>query len=384
MVLNIAMDGPVGAGKSSIADAVAKRLGILHLDTGAMYRAIGLTALEKGVPVQDEQAVTALCQALSMTVGHAADGQHTLVDGRDVTGFIRTPEVSMAASTVAKYAGVRAAMVALQRRLAQETPMLVDGRDIGTRVLMNAPVKIFLTASAEERARRRYQEMVNKGMDANFDDVLRDLRARDEQDTHRAVDPLRAAEDAVTVDSTHLTFDEVVEAILRIVADKTGAHGHERAESAGKAGEEAGKEEFPASYGCSGQKKHHLYDWTRDFLDLLPPVLLYALHGQEKLNLDAPYIVIANHTSFADPIIAAMLIRRYEVNFLGKIELAKAPVIGKLLMHLHMIPVDRHHSDMEAMRACLRVTKAGGVLGIFPKARATKRGLWSTLSPAWR
>ena len=104
MVLNIAMDGPVGAGKSSIADAVAKRLGILHLDTGAMYRAIGLTALEKGVPVQDEQAVTALCQALSMTVGHAADGQHTLVDGRDVTGFIRTPEVSMAASTVAKYA----------------------------------------------------------------------------------------------------------------------------------------------------------------------------------------------------------------------------------------------------------------------------------------
>lgn len=221
MVLNIAMDGPVGAGKSSIADAVAKRLGILHLDTGAMYRAIGLTALEKGVPVQDEQAVTALCQALSMTVGHAADGQHTLVDGRDVTGFIRTPEVSMAASTVAKYAGVRAAMVALQRRLAQKTPMLVDGRDIGTRVLMNAPVKIFLTASAEERARRRYQEMVNKGMDANFDDVLRDLRARDEQDMHRAVDPLRAAEDAVTVDSTHLTFDEVVEAILRIVADKT-------------------------------------------------------------------------------------------------------------------------------------------------------------------
>ena len=97
MVLNIAMDGPVGAGKSSIADAVAKRLGILHLDTGAMYRAIGLTALEKGVPVQDEQAVTALCQALSMTVGHAADGQHTLVDGRDVTGFIRTPEVSMGA-----------------------------------------------------------------------------------------------------------------------------------------------------------------------------------------------------------------------------------------------------------------------------------------------
>jgi len=191
-----------------------------YLDTGAMYRAVTYEALKKGLT--DPAEITAMTKALDMEVKPSADAMHVIVDGEDVTPFIRTPEVSMAASTVAKYAGVRAAMVALQRRLAQETPMLVDGRDIGTRVLMNAPVKIFLTASAEERARRRYQEMRNKGMDANFDDVLRDLRARDEQDTHRAVDPLRAAEDAVTVDSTHLTFDEVVEAILRIVADKTG------------------------------------------------------------------------------------------------------------------------------------------------------------------
>ena len=222
MVLNIAMDGPVGAGKSSIADAVAKRLGILHLDTGAMYRAIGLTALEKGVPVQDEQAVTALCQALSMTVGHAADGQHTLVDGRDVTGFIRTPEVSMAASTVAKYAGVRTAMVALQRRLAQETPMLVDGRDIGTRVLMNAPVKIFLTASAEERARRRYRQQIEKGDMTPYEQVLAELNARDAQDMNRETDPLRQAEDAVLVDSTNMTPEQVVDAIIAVVEDVYG------------------------------------------------------------------------------------------------------------------------------------------------------------------
>ena len=222
MVLNIAMDGPVGAGKSSIADAVAKRLGILHLDTGAMYRAIGLTALEKGVPVQDEQAVTALCQSLSMTVGHAADGQHTLVDGRDVTGFIRTPEVSMAASTVAKYAGVRAAMVALQRRLAQETPMLVDGRDIGTRVLMNAPVKIFLTASAEERARRRYRQQIEKGDMTPYEQVLAELNARDAQDMNRETDPLRQAEDAVLVDSTNMTPEQVVDAIIAVVEDVYG------------------------------------------------------------------------------------------------------------------------------------------------------------------
>ncbi len=220
-MLNIAMDGPVGAGKSSIADAVAKRLDILHLDTGAMYRAVGLTALEKQVDVSDEQAVTALCETLRIAVRHGEDGQHTLVDGRDVTGMIRTPEVSMAASTVAKYQGVRTAMVALQRRLAAETPMLVDGRDICTRVLPDARVKIFLTASAEERARRRYLEMTMKGMAADYETVLRELRARDAQDMNRAVDPLRPAEDAVTVDTTSMSFEEVVTEILRIVAEKT-------------------------------------------------------------------------------------------------------------------------------------------------------------------
>jgi CMP/dCMP kinase len=220
-MLNIAMDGPVGAGKSSIADAVAKRLDILHLDTGAMYRAVGLTVLEKQIDVSDEQAVTALCDMLQITVCHGEDGQHTLVDGRDVTGLIRTPEVSMAASTVAKYQGVRTAMVALQRRLAAETPMLVDGRDICTRVLPDAKVKIFLTASAEERARRRYLEMTAKGMAADYETVLCELRARDAQDMNRAVDPLRPAEDAVTVDTTNMSFDEVVSEILRIVAEKT-------------------------------------------------------------------------------------------------------------------------------------------------------------------
>lgn len=224
--------------------------------------------------------------------------------------------------------------------------MLVDGRDIGTRVLMNAPVKIFLTASAEERARRRYQEMRNKGMDANFDDVLRDLRARDEQDTHRAVDPLRAAEDAVTVDSTSLTFDEVVEAILRIVADQDGGR-----MGMSEQNQPEKKKNFQHHMAVPG-KKSIIYTIARGIFWIYFHLFCF-MHctGREKLNLDAPYIVIANHTSFADPIIAAMLIRRYEVNFLGKIELAKAPVVGKLLMHLHMIPVDRHHSDMEAMRA---------------------------------
>ena len=222
MPMNIAIDGPVGAGKSSIADQVAQRLHILHLDTGAMYRTVALYMLRNGIDPQDEQTVSARCGEADVRVAYRDGAQRTMLGGEDVSDLIRTGEVSAAASAISKWPAVRRRMVAAQREIAATADMLIDGRDIGTRVLIDAPVKIFLTATPEERARRRYQEMVNKGMDANFDDVLRDLRARDEQDTHRAVDPLRAAEDAVTVDSTHLTFDEVVEAILRIVADKTG------------------------------------------------------------------------------------------------------------------------------------------------------------------
>ena len=220
MPINIALDGPVGAGKSTIADAVASRLGILHLDTGAMYRAIGLAALRAGINPSDEDAVTALCGRVDVGVAHQPDGQHTLLDGEDVTGLIRTEEVSMAASTVAKFAGVRRAMVAVQQRLAATTDMLVDGRDIGLRVLPDAPVKIFLTASPEERARRRWEQLREKGGSESYEQVLEDLKRRDYQDTHREVDPLQAVAEAVIVDTTGLSFEESVEKILAVVEAK--------------------------------------------------------------------------------------------------------------------------------------------------------------------
>ena len=220
MRLNIAIDGPVSAGKSSISDAVAKRLGILHLDTGAMYRALGLAVQRAGIDTQDEEKVVDLCRKLKVAVSHEADGQHTFVEGEDVTGMIRTPEVSMAASTVSRYAEVRQEMVRIQQQLAAETDMLVDGRDICTTVLPNATAKIFLTAAQEERARRRYLELKEKGMEEPYEKVLEELKARDEQDMNRPVEPLRQAPDAELVDSTSLTFDETVEAIVRIAEAK--------------------------------------------------------------------------------------------------------------------------------------------------------------------
>ena len=217
MPMNIAIDGPVGAGKSSIADAVAGKLGILHLDTGAMYRALALYALRSGVDLTDEAAVSACCAQADIAVGYADGRQRTLLSGEDVSDLIRTGEVSAAASVVSKWPAVRERMVALQQELARKGNMLIDGRDIGTVVLADSPCKIYLTASAEERARRRYLQNLEKGDNTPFEDVLAALNARDAQDMGRAVSPLRQAEDAVLVDSTDMTREEVVDAIVRIV-----------------------------------------------------------------------------------------------------------------------------------------------------------------------
>ena len=222
MPMNIAIDGPVGAGKSSIADRVAERLSILHLDTGAMYRAFGLYALREGADMSDENAMGALVEKADVQVRYENGAQRTLLFGEDVTDLIRSAEVSAAASAVSRYAAVRRRMVRAQQEMARREDMLIDGRDIGTVVLHDSPCKIYLTAAAEERARRRYLQNVAKGDMTPYEQVLRDLNARDEQDMNRKTDPLRRAEDAVLLDSTSMTEAETVEAILKIVEEVYG------------------------------------------------------------------------------------------------------------------------------------------------------------------
>ncbi len=222
MPMNIAIDGPVGAGKSSIADQVAARLNILHLDTGAMYRAFGLHALRSGVDLTSETALSALAEDVDVQVKYENGAQRTLLFGEDVSELIRTGEVSAAASAVSKWPAVRRRMVRAQQEMARTADMLIDGRDIGTVVLRDSPCKIFLTAAAEERARRRYLQQLAKGDSTPYEQVLRELNARDEQDMNRKTDPLRRADDAVLVDSTDMTQEETVEAIVRIVEDVYG------------------------------------------------------------------------------------------------------------------------------------------------------------------
>lgn len=217
--ISIAIDGPSGAGKSSIARKTAERFGFLYIDTGAIYRTVGLAAYRRGITPQDTSAVITMLPELHIALRHGGDGvQRMYLDGEDVSETIRLPEISMYASGVSAIPEVRAYLMEMQRSFARTQNVIMDGRDIGTVVLPDAGLKIFLTASSEARARRRQLELENKGQHVPFEEVLREMEQRDKNDTSRAAAPLRAAEDAVRLDTTELDFAgscAAVEALIR-------------------------------------------------------------------------------------------------------------------------------------------------------------------------
>lgn len=219
-MLSIAIDGPAGAGKSTLARNLADALGVLYLDTGAMYRAIGLAVLRSGIDPRDEAAVCAILPRIDVQVRLNQGVQDTLLSGESVSAFLRTPEVSMAASVTSAYGAVREKMVALQRQIAAGQQIVLDGRDIGTNVLPDAPFKFFITASPEVRAQRRFDEMRAKGENPDFDAVLADVKLRDHQDSTRAINPLCVAEDAVVIMTDDLDAQGVLAEVLKLIREK--------------------------------------------------------------------------------------------------------------------------------------------------------------------
>lgn len=213
----VAIDGPAGAGKSTIARALAAQLSFIYVDTGALYRTIGLSMLTRGIDINDPAAVAASLDGITVALRYVDGEQRVFLNGEDVSGRIRTPEVSMAASKVSAVPQVRAFLLKTQRDMAAAQPVIMDGRDIGTTILPNADVKIFLTASPEARAQRRFRELAEKRTPAPYDEVLRDMLQRDYDDEHRAVSPLRRAEDAVLVDTSDLTLEGSIDALRQIV-----------------------------------------------------------------------------------------------------------------------------------------------------------------------
>lgn len=222
MAFNIAIDGPAGAGKSTIAKTLAKELGYVYVDTGAMYRAMAYFFLQQGIDQNDEAAITAAVPGVDVTIRYEDGAQQVILNGENVTGSLRTEQVGNMASSTSVYPAVRKKLVALQQKLAQTTDVIMDGRDIGTCVLPDAQVKIYLTASVETRAKRRYKELVEKGEIADLSKIAADIEERDYRDMHREMSPLRQAEDAVLVDSSDMNIDEVVSAIRQIAEERRG------------------------------------------------------------------------------------------------------------------------------------------------------------------
>lgn len=218
-MINVAIDGPAGAGKSTIAKAVAKKLGFIYVDTGALYRTIALNAVRNGV-ADDRDGIVKMLNNTDVKLGFSDDGtQCVYLNGEDVSSLIRTPEISMGASKVSAIPEVRAFLLDLQRDIAKENDVIMDGRDIATVVLPNANVKIFLFASPECRAQRRYKELIEKGENVTFDEVLSDVNQRDYQDSHREIAPLKPTDESVMADTSALTLEESTELIINIIKE---------------------------------------------------------------------------------------------------------------------------------------------------------------------
>ena len=218
---SVAIDGPSGAGKSTVARRISEEFGFIYVDTGAIYRTVGLAAALRKLDPKNKEEVVSMLPEIGIRLAYGEDGlQHMYLDGEDVTSRIRTPEISLYASDVSAHPEVRAYLMEMQRSLARENDVVMDGRDIGTVVLPDAGLKIFLTASPEARARRRYDELLAKGQDVEYEDVLRDLKMRDENDSTREAAPLKAAEDALLLDTTEMDFEESCRAVAEMIRER--------------------------------------------------------------------------------------------------------------------------------------------------------------------
>lgn len=218
-MISIALDGPAGAGKSTVAKSVAQKLGFIYVDTGALYRTVGLKFLRDGYDTELNCDIDTVLKTIKVDIQFIDGAQHVFLNGEDVSDEIRSPKASMMASAVSAKPSVRAFLLEMQRKLARENNVLMDGRDIGTVVLPNATLKFFVTASVEERANRRYKELKEKGMDVNYDDIYKDIKTRDYNDSHRDIAPLKPAEDSIIFDTTGNTLEESVNKLITLIKE---------------------------------------------------------------------------------------------------------------------------------------------------------------------
>ncbi len=331
--INIAIDGPAGAGKSTMSRYIAQKLGIAYLDTGAMYRAAGLKYLK-----ESPDDIGSFAAKLDIDIKYFNNEMHIYSDGEDVTDKIRTKEVSIAASDIAVHRQVREKMVDIQRNIAKKLSLVMDGRDIGSFVLKDADIKIFLTATVEDRARRRFLELEQKGETPDMEEVKKDIAYRDNNDSTREFAPLVKAADAISFDTTGNTLEESKQLLYEFI-----------------------KEELMI-------KKYRI---TRAVIEISVKTLMRFFYkivvtGSENVPASGPLIICANHSSYLDVPVLQCYIRRL-ITFIAKKELYKVPVISFIVRSFDSIPVDRDSRDVSAAREAYKRLRRGRCIGIFPE-----------------
>ena len=334
-MIRIAIDGPGGAGKSTVAKSVAKPLGIIYVDTGALYRTIGLHMLKNGIDPKDAPNVAAALPDFTLELKFVDGKQTVLLDGEDVGDRIRTPEASMAASAVSAIKEVREYLLETQRNIAANNSVIMDGRDIGTVILPEAEVKIFLTASPEARAKRRYNELIAKGQTVTYEQVYTEMVERDKNDSTRDIAPCVPAEDAVMLDNSDLDLDGTINAVLEII-----------------------------------KKKRPVNKFYKRLHRVLAPMFRFVwrikVYGRDNVPADGAVMFCSNHIAAKDPIMIAASCKR-PITFIGKKELFKVPLLGWLIKKLGAIPLDRGGKDVGAIKTAVEALKNDGALAIFPQ-----------------
>jgi|GEM_PF-946 len=393
-MINIAIDGPAGAGKSTIAKAVAKSLQIIYLDTGAMYRATAYFALQNNIDVKDEEAVSKMFENFNMDITYEDGAQQIYVNGLNTTPYLREHYMSKAASDISALPVVRYKMVDLQREFAKTHDVVLDGRDIGTFVLPDANCKFFMTATPEERANRRYKELIEKGQTVDYDTLLQDIIQRDYNDSHREVAPLKQAEDAVLLDTTNMTIDEVIAEVKWVVESKVGKHNAQTEEPA-KQNEEQNDEE-PQGLKPFGkpssemppkvmqriktyykpEKSFRLYRFLRFILRPLQMILwpTKVINKENAFKIEGGGLYLCNHYSTFDSLIPIFVMFKKEAHILAKYELFTSRFGGWILHKLGAIPVRRGEADTDAVKAVLKVLKDDKKLLMYPEGTRNREG----------
>lgn len=383
MSINVALDGPSGAGKSTIAKAAAKKLEYVYVDTGALYRSIALYLIEHKVDLDNIDDIKSSLSGIDLKLAYVDGSQRVMLCGKDVSDKIRTPEISMGASKVSAVPAVREFLFDLQQNIAKENNIIMDGRDIGTVVLPDADVKIYLTASAEERANRRFKELQEKGDKSTYDEVLADIKQRDYNDMHREIAPLKKADDAVEVDTTKLDLQESIDAIYNTVLSvlkkklKNDDGNDNNAENKIKS---SFSRELPKINPVD--RNHRLSHFRMFWYNILRYIVLFIYHifynlkfvGKENIPKDGSYIFASNHRSFADPVLIS-LPTRVPFSFMAKEELFNQNIFFTwLIKAFGAFPVTRGKGDTSAIDMSLERLNKGFNLVIFPEGTRSKDG----------